>query len=404
MVWLQLLACSCASTDDGIVLLDSDPPEETEQDSPVETATDSPVDTGPFPSAVANANPEAGNPPLTVDFDAEGSTVPSGELQGSWVVDGVSLDGLDVSVEFSDPGSYLATLTVTDGEHTAEDSITVYVRDADCPTWEHVVWGQVTANQLNEVSGVVQSRQDPAVLWVHNDAGDDPNIYALRQDGRLLGTWTLTGAPNGDIEDIAIGQDDDGHILYVGDVGDNASTREFIRVYRVVEPAVDTEPVEPVELEVDAVTMILRYPEEASYNSETLFIDPPTQDLYIVTKDYGGQQKLFRKPPPHAPGDSTLEFVLDLNFGMAPLGGGATTGGDISLDGSLIIVRTYDDDAWLWRRDENETVGQAMAEIPCMVQLPIEPQPESVGFSTDGLGLITISERAEPMVNYTLLK
>ena len=397
------LACSCAEPSvppDDSSRMETEPP-----DSPSETAIeDSPEDTGPFPVAVATAAPQMGDPPVTIQFTAEGSTSPTGEMHGSWVIDGVTHEGLDVQVPFGEGGEYQAVLTVDDGVRTAQDEVTVYIRDADCPGVAYEVWGTVTAEQLNEISGVVQSRQDARVLWVHNDSGDDPRFFAVRDDGRLLGTYLLDGAERGDLEDIAIGQDQDGHILYVGDIGDNPGTREFIRVYRVVEPTVDVASDDPVDEVVQAETMLLRYPDGVSYNSETLFIDPRDQALYIVTKDYGGLQKLFRKNPPHAPGDYTLDYVMDLDFGQPPLNGGATTAGDISLDGSLIMVRTYAVNAWLWRRGENESVQQAMSEIPCRITMPEEPQSESVAFSTDSAGLITISEREGQPVNYTALQ
>jgi len=388
----------------------------TPKDSPpvdTETADDSTgtLDTGPPPVASAQADPAMGEPPFTVTLSARGSVSFTGEMHGSWDLgDGNTLQGLEVLAPFGTGGRYEATLTVFDGAREASDGVTIYVRDENCPVGaEAVSWGTVEANQLYEISGVVQSRQDPQVLWVHNDRGDDPQFYALREDGRLLGTWLIAGEPKSDWEDIAIGREGDTHLLYLGDVGDNLGTREFIRIYRVVEPLVDTDPAEPVELEVEAETLILRYPgaqlpEGVAYNSETIMLDPRNQDLYVVTKDYSGATRIYRKPAPHAEGDFTLEHVLDLNFSAPPLGGGATTGGDISLDGSMIVVRTYNRDVWLWQRSETQSVGEAMATIPCRILLAVEPQSESIGFTTDGAGLISISEQQGSSVNYTALQ
>lgn len=401
MVLILSLACSCGGT----VADDSLPVEiDSPEDSPTETEDS--TDTGPFPTAVLTATPPMGEPPLQVNFSAEGSTTPTGEIHYGWDFgNGLSAGGPEVHTEYLEGGTYTTTLTVNDGVHQVSATLPVYVRSEDClKTAPVTAWGEVGAEQLNEISGVVQSRQEDRLLWVHNDSGDDPQFYAIRSDGRLLGTYTITGAPKGDWEDIAIGADGGTHWLYIGDVGDNPGTREFIRIYRVPEPTVDLEPEEPIVTEVQAETLILRYPEEAAYNSETLMVDPRTQDLVIVTKDYGGATKVFVKRAPHAPGDSVLEHVLDLNFGAPPLNGGATTGGDISLDGSLIIVRTYAQDAWLWPRGPDEGLGEAMAAVPCRVVLPVEPQPESVCFTTDGAGLVTISERVGQKVNYSALE
>ena len=93
--------------------------------------------------------------------------------------------------------------------------------------------------QLDEVSGVVASRVHQPNLWVHNDSGGEPAVTLIAPDGASLGTYTLDGATNVDWEDIAIGPgpQPDTSYLYVADIGDNASARDPVVVYRVPEPA-----------------------------------------------------------------------------------------------------------------------------------------------------------------------
>jgi hypothetical protein len=55
---------------------------------------------------------------------------------------------------------------------------------------------------LNEVSGVVASRVHTPDLWVHNDSGGEPAVYAIRPNGALLGAYTIDGATNVDWEDM----------------------------------------------------------------------------------------------------------------------------------------------------------------------------------------------------------
>ena len=99
--------------------------------------------------------------------------------------------------------------------------------------------GQVTQSGLAEISGIAASRQNPRVLWIHNDRARD-QVFAVATDGRLLGTWTLGGEVD-DLEDIAMGPGprQDLQYLYCGDIGDNSVLRSSIRVYRAAEPAVD---------------------------------------------------------------------------------------------------------------------------------------------------------------------
>src|SRR5438309_1605081 len=72
------------------------------------------------------------------------------------------------------------------------------------PTFANAVTnGIVNIAGLTEASGVAASRNNPGVLWTHNDSGHPAQIYALDTQGRLLGTYAVPG--NTDNEDIAIG-------------------------------------------------------------------------------------------------------------------------------------------------------------------------------------------------------
>ena len=49
------------------------------------------------------------------------------------------------------------------------------------------VSGSLEESALTEASGIVASPGNPGVLWVHNDSGNVPAIYALAEDGRAIG-------------------------------------------------------------------------------------------------------------------------------------------------------------------------------------------------------------------------
>ena len=54
--------------------------------------------------------------------------------------------------------------------------------------------GRVADGALDEISGIVVSRQNPGVLWVHEDSGNPAVLTALDTSGRTLATLTLDGA------------------------------------------------------------------------------------------------------------------------------------------------------------------------------------------------------------------
>ena len=265
----------------------------------------------------------------------------------------------------------------------------------ECPRFgPGTVAGRTPASSITEASGIVEGRRNPGTLWLHNDSGAGPRIYALSGSGALQASYDLAGAGAQDWEDIAMGPGPiaDRSYLYIGDIGDNAMARANVQIYRVEEPDVRAgSPTAPSMLTgVERFTLV--YPDGA-HNAETLLVDPLSGDLYIVVKSGDGVSPVFRAAAPlAAAAPITLSRVAVLRFGTAPLlGGRTTTGGDISSRGDEIAIRTYDA-AYLWRRPSGMTVADALATTPCALPLRLELQGETLGFSSDGSAYFTVSE------------
>jgi hypothetical protein len=65
--------------------------------------------------------------------------------------------------------------------------------------------------------------------------------------------------------------------------------------------------------------------------------------------------------------------------------GEVVTGGDMSADGSVVAVRTYEV-VYLWPRDAGQTVADALAGEPCEAPVAFEPQGEAVALDPGGGG------------------
>lgn len=127
---------------------------------------------------------------------------------------------------------------------------------------------------VTESSGLAVSAAHPGILYTHNDRGSDPAIYAIDQDGNTVAVLTLPEDTAGDWEDIEVTPDG---MIWVGDIGDNAEDRRFVRVIAVQEPD---------ELEsqsVAAEVYRLRFP-DGPHNAEGLMVDPVGEVVYVVTK------------------------------------------------------------------------------------------------------------------------
>jgi len=156
-----------------------------------------------------------------------------------------------------------------------------------------VIVGTVVAPEIWEASGLVASRQNPGVLWIHNDSGFPGNVFAVSTNGSLLARYYEPSIFWGDFEDIAIGPGStpEAQYIYLGDIGDNFSSRASIWVYRFPEPAVysyqaSNPRVDPF-VGTQAIELVYS---DGSYNAEALMVDPITGDLFIATKNDTGSR------------------------------------------------------------------------------------------------------------------
>lgn len=249
-------------------------------------------------------------------------------------------------------------------------------------------FGVVDAFEITEASGLVASRQNPGVLWVHNDNHYIGTIFALSTNGALLGSYVVPGVFSGDFEDIAIGPGPrpDFHYIYLGDIGDNTVSRPSIRVYRIPEPAVYgySAPLPFFRNAPGADVLTLRYP-DGPFNAEALMIDPLTGDLIIATKLTNSCRIYQATRAQLESGDSiTLSFVREISFFKV-------SGGDISFDGRLVTLRRGGT-VWMWTRSTTQSVGDALAGAGKSTPVATEENGEAIGFHPTGLGYFTLSE------------
>jgi hypothetical protein len=258
--------------------------------------------------------------------------------------------------------------------------------------------GQVTNNGIADVSGIVASRKNPGVLWIHNDLAR-PQVYAVSTNGQLLATWSL-GRIVSDLEDIAIGPGPlpEVHYIYCGDIGDNAAARPSIRVYRAAEPATyPYQSANPLSRTLPLVEgFTLQYP-DGSHNAEELMVDPLTGDLFIATKE-SGRSRIYRAERAQLIDNATIRLALvhELEFDIV-------SAGDIRADGLEIIFR-QEEFARAWPRRPDQTVAQALAGSPKparVIGTPTEPNGEGISFAGDPVaGYYTISEGSSPRIYY----
>ena len=257
---------------------------------------------------------------------------------------------------------------------------------AACPAFESAFEaGRVDDDRISEASGLAAGRLNTGILWVHNDSGDRARLYAMDLEGRMHSVWRFPGIQAVDCEDLAIGPRPGrkGPHLFLGDIGDNGRRRDSIRIYIATEPSLEElsgseeHALGPVEI-IEAA-----YPDGA-HDAETLLVDPLTGDLYIVCKAFR-RSPVYRIPAgPRDGGPVIMEPVAEIPWGLA-------TGGDVSADGTEILVRGY----WnvsLWRRSPYDPLWMAFLGIECRLPYAIEPQGEAIAFTSSADAYLTLSE------------
>ncbi len=246
--------------------------------------------------------------------------------------------------------------------------------------------GFLTDNDLDELSGIVESRAQPGIFFVHNDSGDSARFFAIDRTGTRRATFVLRGATAVDWEDIAIGPCPAGTCLYLGDIGDNDLVRPGYSLYRVAQPTVPDGT--SANRDVPWERFTFTYP-DGRHNSEALAIRPDTGDVYVFTKVTTLPSVIYRFPQPlRVDASMTLTRVGELAL---PAGSsGLVTGADIHPCAARLLVRTYDR---LWEfGNASASWEDLFRAAPARMLVQTENQGEAVGWHSDGRGYVTISE------------
>lgn len=252
--------------------------------------------------------------------------------------------------------------------------------------------GRIEDTEAVELSGLVASRTRRGILWAHNDSGDRPRLFALTTRARVLGSFEVTGAQAQDWEDIATGpapgSAGGGAVLYPADIGDNDARRDAVVVYRVPEP----DPSSGGGATAPAGALTLRYP-DGPHDAEALLVDPRRARLAIVTKSLDGEAGVYTTSIPTAlPARRTLRRAGAVALGLA----NPVTAGDVSADGSIVVLRSYSR-LFAWNRAPGESLARTLRRSPCASPTALtDPQGEAVALVRAGRVALTVSEGSRP--------
>ena len=261
---------------------------------------------------------------------------------------------------------------------------------------EAVSVGNLANPQINEASGLASSRLYPAVLWVINDGGNDPMLYAVGIDGADLGTFRVDGASNYDWEALASFRLQDTAYILIADVGDNWEQRETSSLYVVEEPSItktglnDDTPV--------SIAWHIRFTyEDGPRDCEAVAVDAAHRRVLLLSKR-SLPPVLYELPLQPAEDDAIAiaQRVTTIPHFNWP------TAIDVSPDGLSALVLTYNS-AHLFLRKPDEDWLNAFKKQPQRLHFTQLSQQEAACFGFYGKSVYVTSEkRPAPLIRIDL--
>ena len=240
----------------------------------------------------------------------------------------------------------------------------------------------IGAKRLDELSGLAVAGDGYVTV---NDGSDDSRrrrIFFLTSRCAVSRSVSYPSRPR-DTEDLAVAPDG---TLWVADIGDNGRSRKTVGLWKLAPGA------------AKPVLYRFTYP-DGPHDAESLVLngdgtpvivskDPFTAGLYVpaATPKAGATVALRKAGSFRIPDTSTSN-----PYGIP--GRLVLTGGATAPDGSKVALRTYAD-AFEFPVTDGDVVAAITTGTAATTALPDEPQGESLAYTADGTGLLTVSETA----------
>ena len=276
-------------------------------------------------------------------------------------------------------------------------SISCTLLNSKILTAEIVSSGKISDRNLGEVSGIAVSRVNKGVLWVINDSGDSPIVYALNSKGTLLGKLNIKGVSNNDWEDLASFENEGKPYILIADVGDNFSKRSKCFLHVVEEPDLG-EAQGVFSLSVKPSWSITYTYEDGPRDCESVAFDEASGKILLLTKRdvppvlydlplIKNKNAVAKKLTEIVPLPQRTDEIMDFSVNTSQ-----PTGMDISADGLSAVVITYGN-AFLYTKTASKNWSEAFRSSPEEIIVPRMRQAESICFGRDGSSIFLTSEQ-----------
>lgn len=246
--------------------------------------------------------------------------------------------------------------------------------------------GKLKDSKLKEVSGIAASQVTDGVYWVNNDSKNASEIYSIKQDGSLKGTFKI-GGKNVDWEDVSV----KGSTIYIADTGTNKTSRKTVYIYTATDPGGSK------NANSKGVTIKVTYGDGKEHNAEAMFVDQSSGVIYIIDKNTGTSN--IWKGNTGTSGSMKMTKIGTLTYGSEEI-----VAADMAPDSSAIAVRTYNN-IYVYKFSKGGDVAKALKSKSCKTPQVGDDKGEALGFLKDSSGLIATGETKEGgKGNMTIIK
>lgn len=267
--------------------------------------------------------------------------------------------------------------------------------------------GTIRDRSLFEASGMAASRRRDGVLWMHNDSGSAPMVFAVASDGRTLARVPVRDATARDWEDMASFEYEGRPMLLVADVGDNEARRGTSWLHVLEEPVLSDAGL-PSDTEAQVLWSVpFEYPDGPA-DTEAVAVDVAAACVLLMTKRQNPPRLYsvpLRAPPvdrrigrrqvaqllgevttiPRPRAEDLLKDPMVGVYGSQPTA--------MDLAGDQLLVLTYLN-AYVFTRGKDESWAQAVTRAPRIVTLPRMRQGEAIAFDRRGVHAYVSSEKS----------
>ncbi len=257
--------------------------------------------------------------------------------------------------------------------------------------------GTITDRNIGEASGIAASRVNGDIIWVINDSGNRPSVFALDSSGKHILTLDIQGVANNDWEDMASFEYRGKPYILIADVGDNFARRSKCFLHFIEEPDISRFRDSSPSALKPSWSITFTY-EDGPRDCEAVAVDIINEKVILLTKR--DQPPVLYELPLKADKEVVAKRLAEIRpLPFRPSGSAESpsysnqpTAMDISANGLSAVVLSYGS-AFYFSRKKSKEWTAVFSGTSKEIIFPLLKQAESACFSRDGSAVFITSEQ-----------